>query len=194
MPKYPFLSNEWVEEARQIYARAQADGALAPSGNLLAVKVNLIVTEAPFQEAAVDAHVDTSSGQVAIDSGHVSDPDVTVSMGYATARSLFVAGDLQMLMQAFLSGKIRVDGDLSKLLNPAIGIWPGMASPGTNPGAPGTAAMVTTAAPGAPAPPAPAPPAPGPAAPPSPTPVQAGLEIPSANVVGLAGRLQEITE
>ncbi len=104
------------------------------------VRVNLIVAEAPFSATALDAHVDTSSGRLNIDTGHLSDPDVTVSMAYSTARSLFVQGDIQAVMQAFLGGRIKVDGDLSKLLDPQSGIWPSSApprpvGPGGTPGA-----------------------------------------------------------
>jgi hypothetical protein len=87
------------------------------------------VAEAPFSAAALDAHVDTSSGRLNIDTGHLNDPDVTVSMAYSTARSLFVQGDIQAVMQAFLGGRIKVDGDLSKLLDPQSGIWPSSAPP-----------------------------------------------------------------
>jgi uncharacterized membrane protein YgcG len=123
MPKYPFLSDEWVAEAHRIYAEVEASGGLA--GNTFApVRVNLVITDAPFSDRPIDAHVDTSSGQVAISTGHLPGPDVTVSMDYGTARSLFVAGDVQAVMQAFLGGRVRVDGDLSKLLDPRSGIWP----------------------------------------------------------------------
>ncbi|MGA3217815.1 MAG: hypothetical protein ABSE77_01855 [Acidimicrobiales bacterium] len=124
MPKYPFLSDEWVAEAHRIYAEAEASGALAAT-TFAPVRVNLVITDAPFSDRPIDAHVDTSSGQVAISTGHLPGPDVTVSMGYGTARSLFVAGDVQSVMQAFLGGRVRVDGDLSKLLDPRSGIWPG---------------------------------------------------------------------
>ena len=126
MPKYPFLSDEWVAEARRIYSEAEATSAGGVSGGraIAPVRVNLIVAEAPFSAAALDAHVDTSSGRLNIDTGHLSDPDVTVSMAYSTARSLFVQGDIQAVMQAFLGGRIKVDGDLSKLLDPQSGIWP----------------------------------------------------------------------
>lgn len=97
MPKYPFLSNDWVAEARRIYAQATEDGELAPGTGTAAapvapVRVNLVVTQAPFSDAPLDAHVDTSAGQVAVDTGHLAAPDVTVSLDYATARSLFVSG------------------------------------------------------------------------------------------------------
>ena len=123
MPKYPFLSDEWVVEAQRIYAEVEASGGLA-GASFSPVRVNLVITDAPFSDRPIDAHVDTSSGGVTISTGHLPSPDVTVSMGYGTARALFVAGDVQTVMQAFLGGRIRVDGDLSKLLDPRSGIWP----------------------------------------------------------------------
>ena len=131
MPKYPFLSDEWVTEARRIYSEAEASsGGVIGGGAVAPVRVNLIVAEAPFSAAALDAHVDTSSGRLNIDTGHLANPDVTVSMAYSTARSLFVQGDIQAVMQAFLGGRIKVDGDLSKLLDPYSGIWPTPPPPG----------------------------------------------------------------
>ncbi|HUB71985.1 MAG TPA: hypothetical protein VL984_16300 [Acidimicrobiales bacterium] len=125
MAKYPFLSDQWVAEARQIYAQAEAAGALSRDPSPVLVRVNLVVTDVPFPAGVIDAHVDTSSGRVTIDTGHLSEPDVTVSLDYPTARALFVAGDAQSVLSAFLSGRIKVDGDLTKLLDPRTGIWPG---------------------------------------------------------------------
>jgi len=139
MAKYPFLSDEWVVEARIIYAEAEAAGALSQAPPALAVRVNLIVTDVPFSAEPVRAHLDTGSGRVAIDTGHLEQPDVTVSLDYATARSLFVTGDAQALLQAFLSGRIKVDGDLTKLLDPRSGIWPGAPGPARLPGGLGAA-------------------------------------------------------
>jgi hypothetical protein len=129
VPKYPFLSDEWVTEARRIYSEAEetAGVGVIPSGALAPVRVNLIVAEAPFSASPLDAHVDTSSGTLTVDTGHLENPDVTVSMAYDTARSLFVQGDIQAVMQAFLGGRIKVDGDLTKLLDPHSGIWPAAA-------------------------------------------------------------------
>jgi hypothetical protein len=133
MAKYAFLSDEWVGEAKRIYAEAGAGGAVGGASGLAPVRVNLVVTDVPFSPAPVDAHVDTSAGRFDIDVGHLDGPDVTISLDYATARSLFVQGDAQAVLQAFLGGRIKVDGDLSKLLDPRSGIWPGpssAASPG----------------------------------------------------------------
>ncbi len=125
MTKYAFLSDEWVGEAKRIYAEAGTGGVTAGATGLAPVRVNLVVTDAPFSPAPIDAHVDTSAGGFDIDVGHVPDPDVTISLGYDTARSLFVQGDVQAVLQAFLGGRIKVDGDLSKLLDPRSGIFPG---------------------------------------------------------------------
>ncbi|HET9060444.1 MAG TPA: hypothetical protein VFN61_11025 [Acidimicrobiales bacterium] len=136
MAKYPFLSDEWVTQARRIYAEVQAEGALPAGGNVVPVRLNLVVNEAPFTPEPLKAHIDTSEGHIAIDMGHLEKPDVTVSLDYVTARSLFIAGDVQAVMQAFLGGRIRVDGDMTKLLDPRSGIWPagGAAAFGSRPG------------------------------------------------------------
>jgi len=134
MAKYPFLSDQWVAEARQIYAQAEAAGALSRDPSPVLVRVNLVVTDVPFPAGVIDAHVDTSSGRVTIDTGHLSEPDVTVSLDYPTARALFVAGDAQSVLSAFLSGRIKVDGDLTKLLDPRTGIWPLRPSAAGSPG------------------------------------------------------------
>jgi putative sterol carrier protein len=120
--KYLFLSDEWVEEAQRVYA--EAGPVLGTGAEATPVKVNLVVSSVPFSGEPINAHIDTSGGTLTMGHGHLSEPDVTVSMDYATARALFVGGDAQAAMQAFLSGKIRIDGNLSKLLDPKSGIWP----------------------------------------------------------------------
>jgi len=184
MAKYPFLSEAWLAEARGIYADAEAASgiALPPAAP---VRVNLVVTQAPFSEVPVDAHVDTSGGRLAIDTGHLDTPDVTVSLDYATARSLFVAGELQAVMQAFLSGRVKVDGDLSKLLDPRSGLWPRSAGNSSS-------VVGTTVGPGAG-------PGPGPGPSEGAGPAGQGGESTdlgrfAATAAEVAGRLQDITE
>jgi hypothetical protein len=115
---YPFLSDEWVEEARRIRAEYE-DRAPAPP---LAVRMNIVVADVPTDAARIDAHLDTTSGMLELEVGHLPDPDVTVTLEYATARAIFVEGDMQTAMGAFLGGRIKVDGDITKLLSvPAAG-------------------------------------------------------------------------
>lgn len=112
--KHEFLSPGWitaVEQIRDEYAPRAGDVGAPP----LAVRANVIVTEAPFAEREVRGHIDTTLG-LAIAPGHLDSPDFTASLDYDTAKALFVGQDPAAVMQAFFGGKIRLTGDASKLL------------------------------------------------------------------------------
>jgi putative sterol carrier protein len=51
-----------------------------------------------------------------METGHVDSPDLTITISYDTAKAILVDGDAQAAMQAFMSGRIRVDGDITKML------------------------------------------------------------------------------
>ena len=109
---YPFLSDEWFDEARKI--RAEYDGKVPPIAH--SVRMNLVVTAVPFGDADVNAHVDTSSGDLVLDTGHLESPDLTVTAEYDTAKAILIEGNPQAGMQAFMAGKVRVEGDMAKLM------------------------------------------------------------------------------
>jgi putative sterol carrier protein len=108
---YKFLSDEWVEAARKIREEA-AKPATAPQP----VKMNLTITEVPFGDGSVDAHMDTTSGELRLDMGHVDAADVTATMDYATAKAMMVDANPQAAMQAFMAGKIKLQGDMTKAM------------------------------------------------------------------------------
>ena len=108
---FEFLSDEWVAEARRI--RAEFEGISAPTAN--PIRINLNVTEVPGS-GQIDAHVDTSGGEPDIERGHLENPDLTVTLDYDTAKALLIDGNGQAAMTAFMAGKVRVEGDMSKLL------------------------------------------------------------------------------
>ena len=112
MAKYPFLSDDWQREARAI--REQYKGQGTPAAHQ--VKMNQIITDVPFGPGTLDAHMDTSSGEVVLETGHLEDPDVTVTLDYDTAKAILVDGNPQAGMQAFMAGKIKVQGDMTKLM------------------------------------------------------------------------------
>jgi putative sterol carrier protein len=112
MAKYAFLSDEWVAAARAI--RDEYQGLRQPVGQ--PVRMNQVITDVPFGAGAIDAHIDTTSGELVIDAGHLEDPDVTVTLDYQTAKAVFVDGTAQAGMQAFMAGKVKVEGDMAKLL------------------------------------------------------------------------------
>jgi hypothetical protein len=94
--------------------REEYKGKGAPAAHV--VKMNQIITDVPFGEGTIEAHMDTSSGEMEMDTGHMENPDVTVTLDYATAKAIFVDGNPQAGMQAFMSGKIKVAGDMTKLM------------------------------------------------------------------------------
>lgn len=112
MAKYPFLSDEWVAEARRI--RAEFEGQATPPPHVM--RMNQIVTEVPFGDGEINAHLDTSEGDVKMDLGHLENPDLTVTIDYVTAKAIIVDGNPQAGMQAFMAGKIKVQGDITKLM------------------------------------------------------------------------------
>lgn len=115
-PTFEFLSDEWLAAVREL----RDEGEVEPMAN--PVRVNLLVTEVPFSDADLRAHVDTTSGVLILDAGHVDGADVAISVAWATAKALLVEGNQQAAMQAFLEGKVRVEGDVGKLLALQSGI------------------------------------------------------------------------
>ncbi|UDY37124.1 SCP2 sterol-binding domain-containing protein [Dermatobacter hominis] len=112
MPKYQFLTPEWIEEAKRIREQFDTDAA-APAHS---VRMNQVITEVPFGDGTVNAHMDTSSGEIEMDLGHLENPDLTVTLDYATAKAILVDGNPQAGMQAFMAGKVKVQGDMTKLM------------------------------------------------------------------------------
>jgi putative sterol carrier protein len=109
--KYPFLSDEWIAEAKKIRDEVGSGGA-APAP----MKMNQIITDVPFGEGTINAHMDTTSGSLDMDTGHLDDAEVTITIDYATAKAIFVEQNQQAGMQAFMAGKIKVQGDMTKLM------------------------------------------------------------------------------
>jgi putative sterol carrier protein len=109
---FAFLSDDWLKAAEEIRAN-QPPPSGAPAQP---VRMNLVINEVPFGDGHLDAHLDTSSGAVDLATGHLSEPDLTVTVDYATAKAILVDGNAAAGMQAFMAGKVRVDGDMAKLL------------------------------------------------------------------------------
>lgn len=109
---YMFLSDEWLAEARKI--REEYSGKTSPPAH--AIRMNQVITDVPFGEGTINAHMDTSAGEVEMDLGHLETADVTVTLDYDTARAIFVEQNPQAGMQAFMAGKIKVQGDMTKLM------------------------------------------------------------------------------
>ena len=121
MPRY--LSPEWVQE----FDAAVSDHVLAEPGDATGLvgssgtfTVRQVVTGAPGGDVVLVLRVEEGRMRLALDEpaadgGAGADADVTVSLAYADAAALS-AGDLP-IGDALASGRIRVRGDLSVLVD-----------------------------------------------------------------------------
>jgi len=118
---HAFLSDEWIAAARAV-----REAHARPESSAPVVRMNLTVTAVPFGDGTVESRLDTSSGSAEMELGHLENPDVSVTTDYETAKTIFVLQDAAAGMQAFMSGKVVVQGDMMKLmaLNAAVAADP----------------------------------------------------------------------
>jgi SCP-2 sterol transfer family len=112
---HSFLSPAWIDAAREIRVKYAGQSAKVTTS----IKMNQVITDAPADVASdgiVNAYIDTSSGEVVMELGQLDAADLTVTTDYGTARKLFVDQDQAAGMQAFMSGKIKVQGDMMKMM------------------------------------------------------------------------------
>jgi len=100
----PFLSDAWLDEVQTL--AAEAGKGFMPS----AMELNLVVTGTP--EGDKELHV--ADGAFA--KGLAAECPTKLTMPYDTARNMFIKGDQSAAMQAFMSGQIKIEGDMSKLM------------------------------------------------------------------------------
>lgn len=112
MPK--FLSDEWVAQARVIQEEFKGKGT-PPAA---AARINLTITEVPVEvsEDPIAAKIDTTDGAADLDLGNFDTPDASISLEYDTAKAFLVEGNPQVVMQAVMSGKVKISGDMTKVL------------------------------------------------------------------------------
>ena len=98
MATYKFLTPEWVAEAKRI--REEAEGTLPPPAHI--VRMNQIITDVPADVADGELHtyMDTSEGSMNMDFGELENPDLTVTLDYATAKAILVDGNPSAGMQS----------------------------------------------------------------------------------------------
>jgi hypothetical protein len=109
---YVFLSEEWMIAAREIRARYEGDLPEITA----AVRLNQVITDVPFGEGTVHAHIDTTRGAMVFELGHLDEPDAVIMTDYVTARALLVERDPAVFMQAMMQGRVQLQGDMMKLL------------------------------------------------------------------------------
>ncbi len=107
-----FLTDDWMAAAHEIRERYQARLPEITAS----IRINQVITEAPFGDGTVHLYVDTSSGEFLLELGQLDEPDAVVMTDYETARAMMVDQDPTVAMQSFMAGKIKVQGDMMKLM------------------------------------------------------------------------------
>jgi putative sterol carrier protein len=109
---YQFLTQEWIDEAKRL--RDEVGPPASPPAHT--VRMNQIITGVPFGDGEVRVFMDTTDGDVNLDLGELENPDLTVTVDYDTAKAIIVDQNPQAGMQAFMAGKVKVQGDMTKLM------------------------------------------------------------------------------
>lgn len=110
---HEFLSDDWMEAVKVIRDKYADQAAPVP----YKIRMNQVISGAPFDGGAdVLIYMDTTDGTMKMEKGALEDPEVTVSTDWETARKIFVEQDQAAGMQAFMAGKIKVQGDMTKLM------------------------------------------------------------------------------
>ncbi|HKN39443.1 MAG TPA: SCP-2 sterol transfer family protein [Acidimicrobiia bacterium] len=102
---YLFLSDAWFDAVE-----ALRDKAPTPPEELADVAVNMVVTGGPDG----DRTLHFAAGR--FDRGLVEGAPTTVTVPHRVARSMLVDLDPEEAVTAFMTGEIRVEGDLTKLM------------------------------------------------------------------------------
>jgi putative sterol carrier protein len=109
---YQFLTQEWIDEAKRL--REEVGPPASPPAHT--VRMNQVITAVPFGDGEVKVFMDTTDGDVNLDLGELENPDLTVTVDYETAKAIIVDQNPQAGMQAFMAGKVKVQGDMTKLM------------------------------------------------------------------------------
>jgi putative sterol carrier protein len=105
--KYPFLSDAWFDAAEKLVHEHETP---APPTALV---MNLEVNDG---EKTIQFFMGSRNGETLFGKGSADGADLTLSTDIDTARQVFIAGDQAAGMQAFMAGKVRVQGDMTKLM------------------------------------------------------------------------------
>jgi hypothetical protein len=103
---HAFLSESWFDETERI--RAEIDPEIPEAIRNLVI--NLIVKDGP--EGDIEAKME--AGRFL--RGLAAEAPTKLILPYALAKKMFIERDQQASMQAFMSGQIQVEGDMTSLM------------------------------------------------------------------------------
>lgn len=102
-----FLSEAWFDEVDKI--RAELGDIEVPPA-MKDLKVNIVVTGGPDG----DREIRMEAG--AFERGLAEGAPTKLTVPFDVAKAIFIEGNQQAAMQAFMSGQIKIEGDMSKIM------------------------------------------------------------------------------
>ena len=110
---HEFLSDDWMEAVKAIRDKYADQAPPVP----YKIRMNQVISGAPFDDGAdIHIYMDTTDGTMTDGEGRARGPRGHRLTDWETARKIFVDQDQAAGMQAFMSGKIKVQGDMTKLM------------------------------------------------------------------------------
>jgi hypothetical protein len=100
-----FLSDDWFDAVEEL-----RDEMPEPPAAVKDLMINIVVAGGPDG----DREIHMAGG--AFERGLADDAPTKLTVPFDVARSMFIDGNQQAGMQAFMSGQIKVEGDMSKLM------------------------------------------------------------------------------
>lgn len=100
-----FLSDDWFEAVEVL-----RDEAPEPAAAMRELTLNIVVAGGPDG----DREVHMAGGQ--FERGLTDGAPTKLTVPYEVAKAMFIDGNQQAAMQAFMSGQIKVEGDMTKLM------------------------------------------------------------------------------
>ena len=101
-----FLSDGWFSQTEKI--QDEVNPPVPPA--IKDLKINMQVTGGPSGEVAFRME----AGRLV--KGHAADAPTKLVIPFDTARAMLIDQNQQAVMSAFMSGQIRVEGDMAKLM------------------------------------------------------------------------------
>jgi len=105
--KFKFLSAEWFDKVAELKSAA---GDLEVPAAMHDLVINITVTGTDFGDVDIALH----SGM--IEKGHHANAPTKMTLPVDLAHRLFIDNDQSAGMQGFMSGQIKIEGDMSKLM------------------------------------------------------------------------------
>ena len=106
MEKYEFLSDEWFAKCNEI---VESMGELEIPEALVDLNVNVLV-----KADSGDTEFSIQGGNFV--EGHTDAAVTKLTLPEVTAKELFVKNDSSAAMSAFMAGKLKIEGDMSKIM------------------------------------------------------------------------------